>query len=115
MPPSSYRLSASSCEMRSPTYSMIRVPFRIGRIANPPRPWMLDSRSSKYLLTGCVVTRAADDDELGRFAVLTGFVFCLVAFFTVFDDDAEVRERVSRGERPRPADLERVLGGMSRC
>ena len=76
---------------------------------------MLDSRSSKYLFTGRVVTRAADDAGVGRFAFLTGLVFGLVAFFTFFDDDAEVRKRVSRAERPRPADLERVLDGMSRC
>ena len=83
-------------------------------MANPPRPWMLDSRSSKYLLTGCVVTRAVDGAEAARFGLLTGVLFGLVAFFAVFDE-VEDRLCVSRAERPRPVDLERVLDGMSQC
>src|SRR6185437_9514415 len=36
--------------MRSPVYSMMRVLLRISRTANAPRPWMEDSRTTKY---GC--------------------------------------------------------------
>src|SRR5688500_222693 len=43
---SSYRLSASALEIRSPAYSMMRSPFRMRRVANAPRPWIPERRIS---------------------------------------------------------------------
>jgi len=43
---SSYRRSASLLLMRSPVYSRMRVPFRMRRSANTPRPWISELRTT---------------------------------------------------------------------
>src|SRR5512146_3497517 len=42
----SYRRSASWCDTRSPRYSTMRVPLRMRRSANAPRPWTGERRTS---------------------------------------------------------------------
>jgi hypothetical protein len=42
----SYRSSASFAEMRSPTYSIMRSPLRIRRVAKPPSPATGEERTS---------------------------------------------------------------------
>lgn len=58
--------------MRSPVYSMIRVPRLIGRVANAPLPWIAELRSTKYLLA----LLAAEDFEVRRdFEAEASFLF----------------------------------------
>src|SRR3954465_6898016 len=40
------RRSASFIVMRSPRYSMMSVPLRMLRVANTPRPWIADRRTT---------------------------------------------------------------------
>src|SRR5688572_590299 len=64
--------------MRSPRYSMMRVPLAIGRVAYTPRPWIPESRVSTGGGWNCSASRRAffraDERGLPRSCLRLRFV-----------------------------------------